>query len=41
MKSISGKKLCKILEKRGWILQRVTGSYHIFENPQTHQIMMN
>lgn len=31
MKSISGKKLCKIVEKYGWVLRRVKGSHHIFE----------
>ncbi len=30
MKSISGKKLCKILEKFGWQLSRVKGSHHIY-----------
>lgn len=30
MKSISGKELCKVLEKYGWILLRVQGSHHIY-----------
>ena len=30
MKSISGKHLAKLLEKRGWILARVNGSHHIY-----------
>jgi predicted RNA binding protein YcfA (HicA-like mRNA interferase family) len=30
MKSISGKELAKILEKRGWNLLRVQGSHHIY-----------
>ena len=30
MKSVSGKKLCKIVEKKGWILRKVTGSHHIY-----------
>lgn len=30
MKSISGKALCKIVEKHGWELKRVTGSHHIY-----------
>jgi predicted RNA binding protein YcfA (HicA-like mRNA interferase family) len=30
MKSISGKALCKIVERNGWILKRVTGSHHIY-----------
>ena len=31
MKSISGKKLGKIVEKKGWILKKITGSHHIYE----------
>jgi predicted RNA binding protein YcfA (HicA-like mRNA interferase family) len=30
MKSVSGKAFCKILERHGWILKRVTGSHHIY-----------
>ena len=30
MKSISGKALCKIVERNGWKLKRVTGSHHIY-----------
>lgn len=30
MKAISGKALCKILERNGWILKRITGSHHIY-----------
>ncbi len=30
MKTISGKKMCKILKKRGWIIARISGSHHIF-----------
>lgn len=30
MKSISGKKFAKLLERKGWILLRVNGSHHIF-----------
>ncbi len=39
MKSISGKQLCKILEQRGWILQRITGSHHIYQNPDFDKIL--
>ncbi|MFN5539404.1 MAG: type II toxin-antitoxin system HicA family toxin [Candidatus Melainabacteria bacterium] len=31
MKSISGKALCKLVEKFGWQLKRITGSHHIYE----------
>jgi len=30
MKSVSGKRLARLLERRGWSLQRVTGSHHIY-----------
>jgi predicted RNA binding protein YcfA (HicA-like mRNA interferase family) len=39
MKSVSGKRLCRIVEQKGWILQRVTGSHHIYENPKAPQIL--
>ena len=33
MKSISGKKLKQILEKKGWIHHRTTGSHWVYKNP--------
>lgn len=39
MRSVSGKKLCKIVEKKGWILRRVTGSHHIFDKDGVEQIL--
>jgi predicted RNA binding protein YcfA (HicA-like mRNA interferase family) len=33
MKPVSGKRMCKILEAKGWRLARVTGSHHIFVIP--------
>lgn len=30
MKSISGKKFARVLEKNGWILIRINGSHHIY-----------
>jgi predicted RNA binding protein YcfA (HicA-like mRNA interferase family) len=30
MKSISGKDLCKILEKKGWELKNIHGSHHVY-----------
>ncbi|WP_335823669.1 type II toxin-antitoxin system HicA family toxin [Brachyspira alvinipulli] len=29
MKTISGKKFCKLLETHGWILARINGSHYI------------
>ncbi len=39
MKSVSGKKLCKIIEKKGWILKKITGSHHIYEKPNENKII--
>jgi predicted RNA binding protein YcfA (HicA-like mRNA interferase family) len=39
MKSISGKRLCKIVEQKGWVLRRVTGSHYIYENLEVEQIL--
>ncbi len=30
MKPISGKRMCRILEAKGWTLARATGSHHIY-----------
>ena len=30
MKSVSGKTLCKLVERYGWSLKRVKGSHHIY-----------
>ena len=30
MKAVSGKTLCKIVERNGWELKRVSGSHHIY-----------
>ncbi|WP_424947210.1 type II toxin-antitoxin system HicA family toxin [Candidatus Spongiihabitans sp.] len=30
MKTVSGKELCKLLERKGWELKRISSSHHIF-----------
>ena len=30
MKSISGKHLCRVLEKKGWQLKNIHGSHHVY-----------
>lgn len=30
MKSISGKKFCKLIEGKGWEMKRINGSHHIY-----------
>ena len=39
MKSVSGKKLCKIVEKKGWMLRKVTGSHHIYVKTGNDKIL--
>lgn len=39
MKSISGKKLCKIVEKKGWVLRKITGSHHIYTKSSVDKIL--
>lgn len=33
MKSISGKKLCRVLRKHGWVKVRTKGSHFAFRHP--------
>ena len=35
MKVISGKRMCRVLEERGWTLARINGSHHIDRDPVT------
>ena len=30
MKAVSGKRLCRLLEAKGWELKRINGSHHIY-----------
>jgi len=30
LKAISGKRLCRLLEEKGWELKRINGSHHIY-----------
>jgi len=38
IKSVSGKALCKIVEKFGWKLKRIVGSHHIYAKEQFEPI---
>jgi len=33
VKPISGKRMCRILEKYGWVLIRIRSSHHAFQKP--------
>jgi predicted RNA binding protein YcfA (HicA-like mRNA interferase family) len=37
VKTISGKQMCRILERRGWTLARINGSHHIDRHAATGQ----
>lgn len=37
MKPISGKRMCRLLEGRGWQLDRVNGSHHVYRHPDTRR----
>ena len=37
MKVISGKRMCRILEQRGWTRARINGSHHIYRNSAATQ----
>ena len=39
MKSVSGKTLSKIVQKKGWILKKITGSHHIFYKSGKEKIL--
>ena len=40
MKSVSGKELCKVVEKKGWILKRINGSHHIFKKAGVEHLLV-
>jgi predicted RNA binding protein YcfA (HicA-like mRNA interferase family) len=33
VKPVSGKRMCKVLEARGWTLRRINGAHHIYGRP--------
>lgn len=33
MKSVSGKRLCSLLEQKGWRLKTIKGSHHVYMKP--------
>jgi predicted RNA binding protein YcfA (HicA-like mRNA interferase family) len=40
MKSISGKKLCRLIEKKGWKLDRIKGSHYIYTHILKDEIIV-
>ena len=35
MKAINGKRLCQLLEEKGWELKRINGSHHIYAKAES------
>jgi predicted RNA binding protein YcfA (HicA-like mRNA interferase family) len=35
VKVISGKRMCRVLEQRGWALARIRGAHHIYRHAAT------
>ncbi len=35
MKPVSGKRMCRILEKRGWTLARIQGAHYVYRHAAT------
>jgi predicted RNA binding protein YcfA (HicA-like mRNA interferase family) len=33
VKAVSGKEMCKIRERKGWQLDHISGSYHVYKKP--------
>ena len=40
MKPVSGKRMCRILEKHGWLLVRIRGSHHAYQRPDRPGIIV-
>ncbi len=39
MKTVSGRRFCRVLEAHGWRLQRVHGSHHLYAKPEHPTIL--
>ena len=39
MKALSGKDVCRLLEKNGWFLDHVSGSHHVYMHPNNPAIL--
>ena len=40
MKTVSGKDFCKVVEKKGWILQRINGSHYIYKKEGVEDLLV-
>ena len=40
MKTVSGKRMCEILKRHGWTLDRTRGSHYLFSRPGEPMILV-
>ncbi len=40
MKTVSGKKLCKIVERKGWVLKRINGSHYVYKKKGQDELIV-
>jgi len=40
VKTISGKRMCRVLEERGWTLARINGSHYIYRHTENNRQML-
>jgi predicted RNA binding protein YcfA (HicA-like mRNA interferase family) len=38
MKRVSGKEMCRVLERLGWALDRIKGAHHIYRHPDGRSV---
>jgi predicted RNA binding protein YcfA (HicA-like mRNA interferase family) len=41
LKAVSGKEIAKVLERKGWLLQRVRGSHHIYASDDVPGVIVS
>jgi predicted RNA binding protein YcfA (HicA-like mRNA interferase family) len=39
VKAITGLEMCCLLEEKGWLLQRIKGSHHIYAKPGERKVI--
>lgn len=40
MKAVSGKEMCRILERNGWVCSRIRGSHHRYEKTGSSPVVV-
>lgn len=40
MKTVSGKRMCRVLEEHGWVLTRINGSHHVYRHATEPRIVV-